>query len=247
MLLYILAHQKMIYAPIRDKLQKKMLNKAKETLLAQMKRNILYVDESNESTMEDWTIPGGDNEEKLTYFINLGLRHTIEISKLMDQNNLPNLMEKLKNNRSFCLYNRQYQMLYYGDLSIQGEDKRRALNPESDTVYKGFDFHNCFNYLYVKLNSEFKYPLREFDLFTICDLVYSRLNVNKDGKTVSDEKIDTFFYRDLFKEKARNVLEQTIKVLDNYLNENDKTNICLRDYFTKAKEDFMKELISRCE
>lgn len=66
-------------------------------------------------------------------------------------------------------------MLYYGDLSIKNDANIHALIPGSDLVYTGFDFHDCFNYLYGKLTANYTYPLRVYDLFTICDLLISRL------------------------------------------------------------------------
>ena len=137
-------------------------------------------------------------------------------------------------------------MLYYGDLSIQGEDKKRPLCPGKDEVNKGFDFHNCFYSLYIKLTSSEKYPLREYDMFTMWDLIYSRLNekyIYGSDKRVS--KPNSFFYNEKFFERATMVLEQTKEIFDAYLsNEDTKPEGTVYEFFKDAKEYFEKELLS---
>ena len=116
-------------------------------------------------------------------------------------------------------------MLYYGDLCIRGENKRRPLNPGTDTVYKGFDFHNCFNYLYFKLVSEEKYPLREFDMFTMWDLILSRLLVEQlEERIVPNIVSKTFFYHNDFSKTSIQVLEQAKSIFDLYISQNQ--NLC---------------------
>lgn len=74
-------------------------------------------------------------------------------------------------------------MWYYGDLTIYGENRIRNLILGTDVVNKGIDYYNCFYTLHHKLYDYFKnggtasYPLMGFDLFTMCDLVYSRGNL----------------------------------------------------------------------
>lgn len=209
MLLYCLAHIPM-YEPIRDTLQAKIHNRAK----------IAFRDAVPQRNENDWEIYGIDNKEKLICFIDLSLMHTMQVYHSLDKTNSIALVKKLIDDKAFAKYNRQHQMLYYRDLAIRGEDKLRLLNPGKDIVYKGFDFHHCFNYLYVKLNGTDPYPLREFDLFTICDLIESRLNpqdvkIHQEGKSKKD---DSFFYRKQSYEKAIQVLNQANTILEAYLN-----------------------------
>lgn len=211
-LIYCLAHQDM-YMPFRHRLSMEMLRKGEHTLQS------LQIEAESE-----WEIKGEDSVEKLRLFINLSLRHTMLLfgTKVNDF-----LVQTFIRNESFRKYNRQHQMLYYGDLSIRGEEKRHALNPGKDMVYKGFDFHNCFNSLYVKLASDGLYPLRLFDMCTMWDLICSRLS-RQERHTKENEQLDTFFYREAFRDKAEKVLRQTLEIFSNHLQNNDPAGLELR-------------------
>lgn len=211
MLIYCLVHQEM-YTPILQQLQKKMFDRGEKTLSKQPDGCVL-------SQNSDWTVHGKNDAEKLRQFVDLSLNHTMQISDALHKSNLVKLFME---NKSFRIYNRQHQMLYYGDLSIHGEDKRHPLNPGTDIVYKGFDFHNCFNFLYVKLSSKNQYPLRKFDMCTIWDLVYSRLLESGQQEHIEDNKsLSTFFYRDAFKEKSDKIVSQLLSIFDNYIEKNE--------------------------
>lgn len=246
MLIYCLAHLKM-YAPFQDRLHKELNIKATSTLQKQQSNAT-----GGQSTTNEWLIDGDDNDQKLECFMNLSLKHTMKIFEFMGTNNSVKLVKVLLADRAFCSYNRQYQMLYYGDLSVRGEDKRRPLNPGNDIVYKGFDFHNTFNYLYVKLASDDAYPLREFDMFTMWDLIRSRLSTEHLQKSLRPEgKPDTFFYWDSLREKADKVLMQAYIIFDTYLkkfskNKETKDNTLpdeIFKYFSIVR-DFLKDIIN---
>ena len=86
---------------------------------------------------------------------------------------------KLMDNKRYRNFNRFYQLSYYQDsLKYIGRDHTAWEN--NLTPSKGFDFRCCFLMLLSKLEPTLAdrhshYPLMELDLFTICDLVYSRL------------------------------------------------------------------------
>lgn len=240
MLLYILAYQKAIYAPIRDKLQKELLLKSAESLGRKIVADDQYAMINLETADEEriWKV-SGNNSEKLIQFIDLSLNHTIEIFRFLDADNSDELVKSLIKNNAFRIYNRQYQMLYYGDLTMHGEDRKRALIPGTDTVNKGFDFHNCFNFLCFKINLDVPYALREFDTFTLCDLIASRINVEKERAATG---IDTFFNRRSFNEKAKKVLSQIITILDRYLENHPEAQDEVKKYFEIQRDFFNKEL-----
>lgn len=203
MLAYCLAHLS-IYEPIRYALQCKLYEKGKFAIAE-----------------KKWEIPQIDSESRLAYFMDLSLLHTMEVYALTGYTTSFGVVKKMIDEPTFAQYNRQHQMLYYGDLSVRGENKQRCLDPGSDIIYKGFDFHHCFNYLYVKLNGEEPYLLQEYDLFTLCDLVASRLDpemirVYPEG---SSGKKDTFFYREKSNDKAVQILEKVKSVLEVYLDD----------------------------
>lgn len=206
MLIYCLAHQS-IYSPTYCKLRERMFNKGLGTLGD-------HVDSVDDYALE-WEIQGENDAVKLQKFINLSLKHAMII---FGEKSGSDLIKLFINNDQFCCYNRQYQMLYYGDLSILGEEKKNLLNPGVDTIYKGFDFHNCYNYLYVKLSSNLKYPLREFDMCTLWDMIYSRLSIEYANEhSIMKNWKNTFFYREVFTDKSNKVLEQTYEIFDDYL------------------------------
>jgi len=206
MLVYCLFHLHM-YAPIRDQFLKQLQEKGEVFL--------------KENNCEDWVIKNGSTTDKLHQFINLSLKHSIEIFRLVDSTNSIQLVSTLISDETFQEYNRQFQMLYYEDLSIKGEETRHSLSPGHDLIYKGFDFHNCFYYLYVKLKSSHQYPLREFDMFTLWDLIRSRLIVNN-SDTYKAVDLETFFYRENFKERANMVLEHTLNIFNEYIESTEK-------------------------
>lgn len=256
MLIYCLSHMQM-YEPIRDALMTKLLDKAEITLLKQLK-----IDKIEDAT---WEIEGQDYSEKLQCFINYSLLHTLVVYKKSNKNTTLSLAHKMyaksydtkhTNEQSsissgFCRYNRQFQMLYYGDLFINGEDKQRPLDPSDDKVGKGFDFHNCFNYLLVKLNSADKYPLREFDMLTLFDLMATRLDkkyINNHHSTVVTED-ESFFYRAQFSERAHEVLFSALNILDAYtsISEIDDSENCEDYLFFKTFRDLFSSEMKRCE
>lgn len=212
MLIYCLAHLHM-YNPIRDKLKMQLNNYGYNFL-------------RNNNCNENWEINNTDknSSEQLDYFINLSLYHSIKVFELIGTDNSIQLVYELLSKKNFREYNRLFQMLYYEDLSIKGEETKRVLNPTQDIIYKGFDFHNCFYYLFAKLSSPYIYPLREYDMFTLWDLIQSRLSKQFLDDSKSDVDPETFFYRRKFFQKATMVLTEAEKIFDNYLNDADNVN-----------------------
>lgn len=256
MLIYCLAHLQ-IYEPIRNELQEKMYQKGKETL----KRQGLWDDvaeqqkSSEEGQARDnlWQIVGDNDAEKLKRFQQLSLKHSMKIFNLMGKLDPGKWIADHKKNEDFWLYNRQYQMLYYGDLSIKNDANIHALIPGSDLVYMGFDFHDCFNYLYVKLMASHTYSLCVYDLITICDLLISRLTCEHRANDV--EKENTFFYRAKDKERADTVRCQMDNILKKFSEIEDSNQnkaykeICqhLREEITKTDGHFFDKGIERTE
>lgn len=252
MLIYCLAHLQM-YEPIRNKLQEKMYQKGKETLRQQgLWDDAAEQQRSSEKIQAEdnlWQIIGSNDAEKLVRFQRLSLLHSMKIFNLLDKRDPQKWKEEYNNSKVFWSYNRQLQMLYYGDLSIKNDANIHALIPGSDLIYTGFDFHDCFNYLYVKLMANHTYPLRVYDLFTICDLLISRLKCEHLANNV--EKENTFFYRDKDKERANIVRSQMHIILNKFLEMADADQeakyeeIC--QYFRNAIEDTDPAFFDDCK
>ena len=225
-LIYCLAHMKM-YKPIRDALGERMREKAEKTLKKQYN-----VNEINEIL---WDTKREDHSVRLRSFIDLGLLHTLVVyspenyestftfanalvlSSVNGDNSDQTSASKVTNDlKGFIRYNRQLQRLYYGDLYMHGEANQRLLDPCDDKVDRGFDFHNCFNYLLVKIYSDDTYPLKEFDLFTIVDLLATRSSEDyiREHCIPSIAPDNTFFIQNSVKGKAEYIIQDVRNVLE---------------------------------
>ena len=166
MLLYTLAHQAKMYAP-----SNKMLDR------------IFSSYETDTGKISDTPNEGFSYKQQdtdlLQQFLNYGLHRTYRLYKAVSEGNSEELAISMKNDENFARYNRQYLRLYYGDLTISGENRKAALVPGDDICLKGFDFHNTFNHISEKLRNIEKdpYALMAFDLYSLCDLIDNRLDV----------------------------------------------------------------------
>lgn len=122
---------------------------------------------------------------------------------------------ELMNDDRYRLFNRTYQLYYYGDTKFNSLYMRESWSfvPRKDR--DAFDFRATFLTLLSKLEESIKgrysYPLQEVDLYTICDLIYSRLH------NVSSRSL---FYCEKYNEKGDSVseavLNRTIELLERY-------------------------------
>ena len=134
-------------------------------------------------------------------------------------------------------------MLYYEDLSIRGEETKRSLDPGCDLIYKGFDFHNCFYYLCVKLMADNSYPLREYDMFTLWDLIRSRLMINVLDEDRYGFESTTFFYRKKFEIRANMVLAHALSIFEKYIIDfQHKSTSTVFSYFVGVR-DILEKII----
>lgn len=146
-----------------------------------------------------WEI-SGDNSEKMKKFIDLNFQHSQWILNSINLGTSIRIVIELIKQPAFALYNRQYMMWYYGDLTIYGENRIKNLVPGDEKINKWVDYYNCFYTLYHKIYAYFEcecnyaYPLLEFDLFTICDLVYSRhfYTIQREILCSSDTKYEIY-------------------------------------------------------
>lgn len=130
-------------------------------------------------------------------------------------------------------FNRNYQLYYYEDKCNSFKIGKRPIE-NSDTIEKGFDFHNCFYVLTAKLRYNFNqgkhYMLMEVDLFTLCDLIYSRL---QNVEIHNTEYELSFFYNRAYNKKDNSktlyVIDTIIELLKEYLMHWKKYNLVLQE------------------
>lgn len=204
MLIYTLAHQAKMYAP-----SNKMLDK------------IISSYETATGKISD-TPNGGfsynsQESDYLQLFLDYSLHRTYRLYKAVSEGKSENLALSMKKDKAFALYNRQYLRLYYGDLTISGENRKAALIPGNDVRQKGFDFHNTFNLLSEKLRNIDKYPyaLMAFDLYSLCDLIDDRLTAAKTDP--SQQNTGTFFSGKKNIDTQVGVLHAAVEFIDMYL------------------------------
>lgn len=214
MLIYCLMNIN-IYEPIRNKLQIQMCKKGKEILTKQglwddtMDPDSVQLPDEDVVLEKAWEIHGKNDAEKMELFLQLGLRHSLELFNFIDAPK--DICEKYLNTKSFWAYNRQHQMLYYGDLSNKNDANVHPLKPGVDVAYSGFDFHDCFNSLSVKIKNDPTCQLNKYHLVTLCDLINHRIDknyLNEECKLTDNDIRNTFFYRDKDTHRAQKVLDR---------------------------------------
>ena len=96
-----------------------------------------------------------------------------------------NILIEFIDNETYRKFNRSYQLHYYQDISNNSIRNQREWDPHKPPQ-RGFDFRSSFLMLLSKLEPALQdakaYPLMQLDLFTLCDLIYSRLqHMTSDG------------------------------------------------------------------
>ena len=253
MLMYILAYLDKIPEYIRDDIQGLLIDAAS-------------IDSRQTNVGSDMWQISGKNSERMKKFKELNLIHSEKILDAISSDSSLLLVKELLESPDFSLYNRQYMMWYYGDLTIYGENRINNLVPGEDVIYKGIDYYICFYTLYHKIYAYFlneakeSYPLLEYDLFTICDLAYSRLSKRADCLPEDEKEANIFIYIENMldnyityicgqKERAETDLEikeninavegNSLLTIFNALNkkESKSTKIYIHDFFKLVKND----------
>lgn len=198
MLIYILAYLDKMPGYVYDEIKKLLIDTANKN--GGDKR-------TEEDSSEPWNINiAGENSRRMKKFMDLDFLYSKEILDAINNGSSIALTKKLLESPSFRLYNRQYLMWYYGDLTIYGENRINNLEPGKDIIYKGVDYYKCFYTIYHKLYVCFEnkcadaYPLLEYELFTICDLVNSR-------------KLD----KKVFSRDEKEIIGHLIEILNEYV------------------------------
>ena len=247
MLIYILAYLDKIPDYIRDEIKGLLLEAA----------NIgTRSTETIRESADPWEI-SGENSKRMKKFIDLNFLHSQEILDAINSNSSAALVRKLLRLPNFALYNRQYMMWYYGDLTIYGENRINNLVPGKDKVNKGIDYYNCFYTLYHKLYAHFEnqckvpYPLLEYDLFTIWDIAFSRqLNKKERFFCSMDEKeveIYTCLADILNKYIDYHCKGNVSNQEENDYNEDKKIEETLRDIDLFSKKESLERIINHLD
>lgn len=210
MLIYTLAHQAKMYAP-----SNKMLDK------------IISSYETDTGKISDTPNDGFEYQSQeadlLQQFLDYSLHRTYRLYRAVSEGNSEKLALSIREEKAFACYNRQYLRLYYGDLTISGENRKAALIPGNDVHQRGFDFHNTFNLISEKLRNieNQPYALMAFDLYSLCDLIQNRLDASEGDSCL--QKTNTFFGGKKNINTQIGVLNAAIGFIDAYLNSAQKS------------------------
>lgn len=155
-----------------------------------------------------------------------------------------NFLCSLMDNQEYRAFHRAYQLWYYQDISNPLEENREAWSV-SKSKGVGFDFYNCFLVLVSKMDYCFEnnapYPMLEIDLFTLCDLIYSRLQDFSDKRSL--------FYSPVYNREGNSVslsvLQRMNNLLVEYLSRYGKErgiNSRIQSYFTFMQGCFVQAM-----
>ena len=180
-------------------------------------------------------------------FFNYCQRRSYDLAKIVSENSkilAEDFIYSLMDNEEYRNFNRAYQLHYYQDIPDTLGDSWAEWNV-AKSHSSGFDFHNCFLVLVSKLELGFSsiapYPLMEIDLFTICDLIYSRLQKAGMNRAL-------FYSADYNKENdslCKDILEKTTSLLAEYIKRCTISNSRIYAYFSFMKnklEQVVKEI-----
>lgn len=210
---------------------------------------------------------GGDNSElvkelgqikykKSKKIYSMCNERSLRLAEIISSNELTGSFEyiyALMDEQKQRWFNRNYQLYYYED-RIQNPIVGKREIECVDFVEKGFDFHNCYLVLLSKLKYSFdlgkRYPLMEIDLFTLCDLLYSRI---QDVEISDGSKEISFFYSDE-SSRSLSIITSIIGLLEEYtINTVKYNNKLLKTnrifvYFSMMLDTFsaIRDLIIEC-
>lgn len=169
--------------------------------------------EDNSNLIKKLPLPDRESNE---FFSLCGRRSFDLATAICNTNKFPveDIILEFMNNKNYRKFNRSYQLHYYQDLSHNATCNRDEWNSDKSPMI-GFDFRYSFLVLLSKLEPALKksrpYPLMQLDLFTLCDLIYSRLQNMKPG---------ALFYSARYNKKndseCEAVLSRTIELLERY-------------------------------
>lgn len=180
--------------------------------------------------------------------------HSEEISKILTSTEVLaacKYVEKLINNADMRVFVRRYQRLYYGDL-----DWKQWQKLTGECIQDGFDYFRCFQTLSVKidnyLESHKRYNLLEYDLFTLCDLTFSRLQTPT-YEDINRQPRKTLFYDSSYVVRGQIItcLRDLLKKYLSCAKENDDMVSChnrplVHHYFEYAKNQ-LEKIVSNVE
>lgn len=183
------------------------------------------------------------NRDRTDRFKSLILQRTIIISNIVAEDDEKSLKQKINNYLGDLIkdseirdINRTFHLMYYQDTNnlmiVQ-----RAHNDSGKA--KRLDFYYTYHTLVNRIKSTFESnkdrKLLEVNIFTLCDLINTRLRFNS-----YDESNPTFFYSISRIKTIKYLLNGVINIIEKYLNNyNDKiTNTIFLSFIQSCQENY---------
>ena len=183
------------------------------------------------------------NSDSTSRFKSLILQRTITISNIMiekDENifkqKINNYLVDLIKDGELRDINRIFHLMYYQDtlnlMLIQSDYSDSGKSDRWDFYYT---YHTLLNRIKNALNSSKERKLLELNIFTLCDLINTRLQHN-----VNDNSSTTFFYSINRIKTVEYILNGVIDIIDKYLNEyGDKvSNTIFLSFIQNCQENY---------
>lgn len=153
----------------------------------------------------------------------------------------------LLNNKEARAFHRIFQMCFYGDRDLVDFQSIKDVYNNNKTL-KGFDYENCFNILHNKVkrglsgDTKKMYKTMAIDLYTICDLTYSRLTQRSSWDDQEKKDIVPIFYYWKRRGTAIGILTRLVSLIDEYEKHFSSVDERFTIYLSHAKEIFDKAL-----
>lgn len=167
------------------------------------------------------------NSVSAHYFSKFSKMFGSDQTTMEEKSNLYKSISELIFNYKARKYYRMFMLEYYEDLANNNVSIKEAYSMSSLNSIKGFDFKRCFTAFITNLTySTEKFP-KEYVLFILCDLVYSRLEflLSYNGKPKTNEFPFFAVSKNGETIAQRNVLRRTISRIDNYISVDDLANV----------------------
>ncbi|WP_092065183.1 trypsin-like peptidase domain-containing protein [Butyrivibrio sp. INlla14] len=185
----------------------------------QMKSMLIYIyarqDNTNSNAIIDKLLKEDTDSNEMLYYVERS-KHLAEIFSARDLSACEKYLIMLIGDSKKRAFNRAFQLAYYGDRNHDFGLGLTNVDAFIDDIHAGLDFNNFFcavsSKIHLSIASKKRYKLLEYDLFMLCDFIYSRLLQVKIDNPEIDEK--SFFYNKRYNSKtakdAHEVLEESI-------------------------------------
>ncbi len=156
-------------------------------------------------------------------FKQMVLQRTVTISKIYVNNSvesskiLNEYINQLMKNQELRNVNRVFYRMFYQDAyALMDINEYYVDDGDSESFDFYYTYHTLVNRIRNGYENRNKNKIVEVDLFTLCDLIITRIKIDK----TNDDK-QTFFYQTEKYDRIKTIMDTTIDIINQYFNNND--------------------------